>query len=309
MQRGTASLVVAVALHAGVVAGVAAFVPVAPSSVASNDPIDLEIVEGPVVEAPPGSASSASPTEAASGERARIRGATRTALTVASLESEREEKAEPLGAPTLDGDERWSVWSGIVAAPRTPLPAPSSAAPLPDVREHDPAPVSSTGGLREALAAHDRELGLGVGGPVVGVAEAATRSSRAPVRGFAVFEVRFDASGGVRGVSVVDANGERDSWSDVARGMAAALRAKPLRLPSGANGVAVTVRVDSDWLNPDGSRPGAPAVCVPPIPCDSDPKRKRIVITPLMISGNVVPTGPDVPTRQVHARIESERVF
>jgi hypothetical protein len=171
------------------------------------------------------------------------------------------------------------------------------------------APVSSTGGLREGLHAHDVELGLAATGPIVGAAEQATRESRAPVDGFALFRADFDAGGKIQNVRVLDASSESEAWREVASAIAEALRSKPVHVPPGSRGVIVTLRVESAWLNADGSLPGGPAVCVLGLPCDPNPRRKRIVIGPGVIAGDLIPTTKDVASRQVHARIVGETVF
>src|SRR5262249_27739878 len=74
------------------------------------------------------------------------------------------------------GSGDWSRYvdpTARVEAP--PTQRPSSAAP----------PVSSTGGLVEALEAHDREVGLGPEGPVVSAAHEAGPSDIAPAVGTA----------------------------------------------------------------------------------------------------------------------------
>jgi hypothetical protein len=316
MRRNAVSIWVALAVHAG---GLVVLTRVhVPKSEPPPEPQTLEIdVQGVWVEDP----ATAAPTPTAGvagvagGESKHVFAAVATGASRNAARPDSTRGKPPESVDTRPpSDPTWSIWDAVSTGPSMNLRLPAVSAggattPPSGETEPAPAPVSTTGGLREGLAAHDRELGLGPGGPVVGVAESATRASVAPVEGFALFEVRFDETGAVHDVRVVDAKNEASSWADVASGIAAGLKATHVHVPSGAHGVSVKVRVESAWLYADGSRPGPIAVCVPPVPCNPDPKVKRVIITPLMIAGNIVPDAPVAPSRHVHARIVDEQAY
>jgi len=120
---------------------------------------------------------------------------------------------------------------------------PAAASARPDI-----------GGLRAALAAHDRQLGLGSGGPVVSAARIAAQSGTAD--GNATISIKTDASGKVLSVALLDSTTSSAAWAAVARDMAAHLRSSPLRIPRNANGVIVTVRLEAKVRMPSGALPG-----------------------------------------------------
>lgn len=117
-----------------------------------------------------------------------------------------------------------------------------------------PRPASTTGGLREALDAHDRKVGLGFGGPVVSAFHSVAASPSAPQRGRARFEAVIDGSGRVVAVHVLSVEGDMDSWRKVAAQVLAALRSRVLRVPP--EGVAIVLEVRSRYQLPSGAEPG-----------------------------------------------------
>jgi len=119
-----------------------------------------------------------------------------------------------------------------------------------------PRPASTTGGLREALDAHDRKVGLGFGGPVVSAFHAVAATPAAPQNGTARFEAIIDASGRVTSVRVLSANGDMASWQAVAEQVLRMLRARLLRVPLDGDGLAIVVDVRSRYQLPSGSKPG-----------------------------------------------------
>lgn len=125
----------------------------------------------------------------------------------------------------------------------------------PDRPAPKPRPASTSGGLHEALDAHDRTLGLGYGGPVVSAFHSAAYHATAPHNGNARFEAIIDASGRVQSVQVLSVNGDRALWEAVANRVLALLRSKLLRVPP-SGGVAVVVDVRSRYQLPSGSKPG-----------------------------------------------------
>jgi hypothetical protein len=111
--------------------------------------------------------------------------------------------------------------------------------------------------IRDALDAHDHELGFDVGGPIIAVAEELTRPSDTPMNGRAVFEVTIDADGNVGDVRLVDAHDARGAWESLGAQIGATLRARRIawRLSKG-HGVAVRFEINSRYVLPSGSTPG-----------------------------------------------------
>ena len=126
----------------------------------------------------------------------------------------------------------------------------------PERLEATPRPASTTGGLREALDAHDQKVGLGFGGPVVTAFHTAAANPTAPQTGSARFEAIIDASGRVTDVHVLSVDGEMEKWLAVARQVLASLRSRVLRTPLGGQGVAIVVAVQSRYQLPSGAAPG-----------------------------------------------------
>jgi hypothetical protein len=122
-------------------------------------------------------------------------------------------------------------------------------------------------------------VGLDIGGPVVGLAEDLARASAAPVRSSAHFDLTADAGGNVTSVALAEATDGWDGWKQVAEALAAALRGRPLRVPSSARGVVMRLEVTSDVQLPSGFDPGV-EVSVLNIPfkkAPPDQKRPRRV--------------------------------
>jgi hypothetical protein len=152
------------------------------------------------------------------------------------------------------GSGDWSRWvdpTAHVAAP--PPPRPESTAP----------PASSTGGLAEALEAHDRELGLGPAGPVLSAAHEAGHSDVAPAIGTATFAITVTRAGGIQ-VDLVGASSNVEGWRKVADNMAAAIKRKPPRIESGRNGVRIGLELvaEEKWPNGSVARSEGPAFAI-----------------------------------------------
>jgi hypothetical protein len=152
------------------------------------------------------------------------------------------------------GSGDWSRYvdpTARVEAP--PAPRPSSTAP----------PASSTGGLAEALEAHDREVGLGPGGPVVSAAHEAGHSDVAPAIGTAKFSITVMRAGGIQ-VELVGASSNVEGWRKVADKMAAAIQKKPPRIAGGRNGVrfALELVAEERWPNGQVARSEGPALAI-----------------------------------------------
>jgi hypothetical protein len=159
-----------------------------------------------------------------------------------------------------------------------------------------PSPSASpnTGGVREGLDARDHALGLGSGGPVVAVAHGVAMS--APMdHGSAVLEVDADANGVVRSVRVLDVTADAEAWREIAEGIAASLRGKPLHISAraGTRGVVVTLRIEIAMRLPSGAAAG---------------NGKTYALGPGSIGGtfDLADIGAK-PKKSVHARVLSER--
>ncbi len=150
-----------------------------------------------------------------------------------------------------------SEWSLSTTAPLridlrasfTPSPVASS-----DGREAvvDGPRRSRTGGVAEGLAAHDVELGLGRGGPILTALESAARSSDAPVDGSATFEAVVLADAAVTTVNVLSADGETDGWVRVGESAEQSIPPGHVRVPPGTRGWRVVVRVEATTRLADG---------------------------------------------------------
>ncbi len=114
-------------------------------------------------------------------------------------------------------------------------------------------PPPSAGRLAEALDARDVELGMGRGGPVLSALELATRDSNVP-EGWAMFDVAIDRSGRVS-VALSNVSSDQSSWAKVASVAAASVDTAHMRIPPGANGWRVVVKVEARVQYPDGRRP------------------------------------------------------
>jgi len=107
------------------------------------------------------------------------------------------------------------------------------------------------GALPRGLLARDVALGLGRGGAVLAAAEAAARADDAPAEGVATLDVLVGAAGPVV-VAVADTDGDRAGWERVAGAIARSVDPRRVRLPPGARGLRVMVRVEAHRTLSDG---------------------------------------------------------
>ena len=108
--------------------------------------------------------------------------------------------------------------------------------------------------MTAAVDAQGKAKDCGAGGPVIGAAHVAAHDDPgAPATGIAVFEVKTDATGSVKSVSVLSNDGDGPGWNVVALAMKKELAGKKLVVPSGANGLKVTVRVQAKFALPSGA--------------------------------------------------------
>jgi hypothetical protein len=164
----------------------------------------------------------------------------------------------------------WARWGSFAA----------SSAPFPDrggLRQ--PAPVSSTGGLAEALEAYDQRAGLGLAGVVVSYVREAAVSDVAPRAGSVQFGITVMRSG-VVDIAVAPASGEIAAWTPVGEHIARLLRRKPPRISAHRNGVHIVIELvaKETWANGRTAQSEGPRPWVAlPAPRESDEARAELV--------------------------------
>jgi len=164
------------------------------------------------------------------------------------------EPAPPAPEPASSSDSEWTFNPTIGTNPTSS--AVIARGVQPQVREFGAhlGEGATAGGLAEALTARDVDLGLGQGGQVLSAFEARARTMDVAVEGWAVFDVGIDSSGRVS-VAVTDASTSRDAWERVARTAVADVDARRIRIPRGARGWRIAVRIEAKEQYPDGERP------------------------------------------------------
>lgn len=113
---------------------------------------------------------------------------------------------------------------------------------------------ASPGHLVEALDALDVERGFGRGGPVVQAVEDAARDPGAPPEGVAIFDITIERSGAIS-VRVSEETANREDWERLTTYVASAVKKRAVRIPDGAQGLRVGVRVEAKIRYPDGRDP------------------------------------------------------
>jgi hypothetical protein len=101
---------------------------------------------------------------------------------------------------------------------------------------------------RKPLIFTPRDLGLGLvpGSQYVSIARDRVRNSTAPINGHALLEFWTDRRGLVARVRVLNASSDLRAWDDVAESLAEDARSTfPLKIPSNADGLIVTIDVTS----------------------------------------------------------------
>jgi hypothetical protein len=193
------------------------------------------IVDGTIPRGAASAAASPEPSPTASNEAAPAAAA--SSATDSGTDAERSARARSAVA---------SLFSGVPGALSAMPEGPS--APLADGESKDKAGKL----LRDALGEHDRSVGLGAGGPVVSAARSVLSSPNAPSEGVASYQVITDADGNVTQVRMLDANG--DGWNKLAASLLGTLKGQKLRVPPGARGLSVTVRVEAKYQLPSGAK-------------------------------------------------------
>jgi hypothetical protein len=102
----------------------------------------------------------------------------------------------------------------------------------------------------------DLELGLVPDGQLVTLTRDLVRRSLAPTSGRALLEFDTDGAGVIASVRVLDVSSERGEWDRVAADLMVSARGTTLRVPTGANGIAVTLEVTSALKTVDGATAG-----------------------------------------------------
>ena len=160
-------------------------------------------------------------------------------------------------APAVDGllpDDRAQrgqrAIASILRAGGLSLPAPGSP---PGPRAEASADRAAEL-LHESLDEADRQKGLGAGGPCATQAQAAMRMEGAPTTGVGTFEIVTDESGQVTGVILADSNAA--GFQRVRDALLGLLRSQRLRVPPGARGMRILVRVEARVQTPSGLADG-----------------------------------------------------
>jgi hypothetical protein len=162
--------------------------------------------------------------------------------------------------------------------------------------------------LRDGVRARDHDIGLDLGGPVVAIAEELTRPSSTPLNSHARFEVTADSTGKVTAVTLADASEGWGDWDKLGAALARALQARPLRVPAGARGLALTLEVTSRVQLPSGLDPGVDVsiLNIPLKKAPPDQKRPRRVEV-LNIAPKIEEVPPD-PSRTSPVKLPQYRV-
>ncbi len=186
----------------------------------------------------------------------------------------------PGGNGSLTGGPAWGIPGVLPSGPDVPSGADRKAE-KPIGPRASVAPGDGARLLRDDLARHDRELGLGnPGGTTVANAVAeAVRGAVIPSDATAVVAVQIAGDGTVTSVSVQRFSaGDVKAWSGVARAATAALGKKKLGLAGlGPKGAVVQVSVRSSFTYPSG---GGGATLVAPKITDGPPRDVMPAPTP-----------------------------
>lgn len=245
----------AVIAHLGIAAAVASL-PERGGTLTQEEPsaqiasIDVEQLPE---ERPMGAGAVEPQTAAPVARPARLHVDRENARTPSSTETTTESEL-PTTSPAPSPDAEWTFDPTVGTNPLSS--AVIARAVQPQVREFGEQAGGGTtaGGLAEALTARDVELGTGQGGQVLSAFEARARTMDVAVEGWAVFDVGIDTSGRVS-VALTDASTARDAWERLARTAVGEVDARRIRVPRGARGWRVAVRIEAREQYPDGERP------------------------------------------------------
>ncbi len=154
------------------------------------------------------------------------------------------------------GPAGWTRWMPAAIASSAPANQASAGT-------EKPRGYSTAGGLREALEAHDQELGLGPGGTVLTAARTAAHSEVAPQLGRASFVAVVLRDGAVS-VSIESCNSDASGWKQVADVMRKELMRKPPTIDAGRTGIRITLEVSAEehWPNGATTKSEAPHIAL-----------------------------------------------
>jgi hypothetical protein len=138
-------------------------------------------------------------------------------------------------------------WSRFV----DPTGTPRIDAPRAERSSERARPASTTGGIAEALEAHDQKVGIGPAGAVLSAIHEAGYSDAAPAIGSATFSITVLRSGAID-VQLTGVSSEHAAWSKVGDNIVAAIRKKPPRIPPSRSGVRLSVEVVAEERWPNG---------------------------------------------------------
>lgn len=243
-----ASLALAAAAHLAALAWLAGRAPSdgpAPGAPVPPPPsFEISLVEEPAL--PPSPPDAAPPPNDAPPAPA---AAARPRQAAAPLAAEASPPGAP--APAAEAPPALSAAGSEAAAPRnfslgspTPAFAWGERAALPGPRAEPGPAAAALAALRDALAQSERARGLTTSGPIVDAARAVANAAAAPAEGSTTLTVDVGADGSVS--SVAAGNG---AWRATADALRSALTGRRLRVPSGASGVSVALRVDARVTN------------------------------------------------------------
>jgi hypothetical protein len=179
--------------------------------------------------------------------------------------------SEPSGDYALDPtapsgrSERPEVDLGIAPGNWSRWTKPGAPGAETEAPTRGPAPVSTTGGLTEALEAHDQAVGLGPAGAVLSAAREAAHSDVAPALGKATFSITVLRTGMVE-VRLVGASSNVDGWQKVAASMVESIRRKPPHISPPRNGTRIGIEVTAEerWPNGAPTKTEGPSIAVTP---------------------------------------------
>ena len=181
-------------------------------------------------------------------------------------------EAEPSSAPmTAPADSSAAGWTlSPFASPGTAHSggaAPAESAFDEAVRAGVRATVAESAKKRDArkhilggYSPRDIELGLIPGGEFIGFTRDGVRSSRAPNVGHATVEITIDGSGNLTAVRVLDASSNRFEWDEAAQEIMKSAQGHRTRVPSGSQGVVLTLDVSSNIRTVSGLPPATTAL-------------------------------------------------
>lgn len=111
--------------------------------------------------------------------------------------------------------------------------------------------------MKADLRAADVAKGLGAGGPVISTLESAVRRSMIPDESKARFVVDTDAAGSVISVRTSGGQGDESAWNALCADVKASLATRKFTVPAGANGLRIMVDLDSHMAHPSGNTSAA----------------------------------------------------